>query len=89
MVVPYVNGQPVEALREETERLFARMAELNLAGEVEFRGPDGRSVGRATPPAKEPLCPWEPDLTKDEIQRRINEPGGMTLDEFWRKMGVK
>ena len=32
-------------------------------------------MGTLTP---EVLCPWEPDLTREEVQRRIDEPGGMT-----------
>ncbi len=40
------------------------------------------------PTEPEPLCLWEPDLTREEIQKRIDEPGGMTLAEF-RRLGFQ
>lgn len=41
------------------------------------------------PKPSEPLCPWEPTLTREEIQRRIDEPGGMTLEEFRKQGGLQ
>jgi hypothetical protein len=37
-------------------------------------------------PQSEGLCPWEPELTEEEIQNRIREPGGSTLAEFWNRL---
>jgi hypothetical protein len=88
MVVAYFGDQPAKSLSEELQPLLTRLAELGL--ELEIRGEDGKPLGRFVPAAaKEPICPWEPDLTREDMERRIKEPGGMTLDEFWRKMGVK
>ena len=50
---------------------------------TELRDENGRLIGHYIP--AEPPCPWEPDLTETEIQRRIGEPGGTTLPEFWRQ----
>jgi hypothetical protein len=36
-------------------------------------------------PTKPPLCPWNPSLTHEDIERIIAEPGGMPLSAF-RKM---
>jgi hypothetical protein len=52
---------------------------------TELRDQNGRLVGHYIP--AEPPCPWEPDLTEEEIRRRIQEPGGSTLAEFWRRQG--
>jgi hypothetical protein len=54
---------------------------------TELRDEDGRLVGHYIP--AEPPCPWEPDLTEAEIQRRVAEAGGVTLAEFWRQRGGK
>jgi hypothetical protein len=40
-----------------------------------------------TEQAKPPLCSWEPSLTREEIDRRIAEPGGMPLYAFRKMMG--
>ena len=52
---------------------------------TEIRDKDGRLIGHFVP--IEPACPWEPGLTEEEIRRRIDEPGGTTLSEFWRQRG--
>lgn len=38
--------------------------------------------------AKEPkpLVPWNPAITKAELDRRAAEPGGMALAEFWKRI---
>ena len=53
---------------------------------TELRDENGRLIGHYIPP--EPPCPWEPELTETEIQRRIAEPGGTSLAEFWRQQGA-
>lgn len=85
MVMLYVGGKPVGTLNENPD-LLQRLVE---AGEtVEFRTEAGRGLGRFVP-GREPICPWEPDLTPQELDRRAAEPGGMTLAEFWKKMGAE
>lgn len=59
---------------------------------AEVRGPDGRVLGRFVPVKPlapgEPLIPWEPDITPEELQRRLDEPG-LTIDEVRERMGWK
>jgi hypothetical protein len=40
---------------------------------------------RGDEPPKEPLCPWNPAITKAELDRRAAEPGGLALAEFWKR----
>jgi hypothetical protein len=76
MVGLYVNGAKVGTLAD-AERLIPEL--IGSAKTVELRDePSGRRIATLTP---ESLCPWEPDLTREEIQARIAE-GGMTLAEF-------
>ncbi len=82
MVGLYVDGARVGTLAD-AEQLIPGLIESAKA--VELRDEStGRRIGTFTP---EVLCAWEPDLTRDEIQRRIDEPGGMTLAEFRKQMG--
>jgi hypothetical protein len=55
-------------------------------GPVALKTQSGRTLGRYTP---EPLCPWDPTLTPEEAERIANEPGGCTLAEIWKRLGVK
>jgi hypothetical protein len=82
MVGLYVNGTKVGTLAD-AERLIPEL--IGQSKTVELRDePTGRRIGTFIPDV---LCPWEPNLTREEIQRRIDEPGGMTLAEFRRRMG--
>jgi len=77
MVALYVDGAKVGTLAD-AERLIPEL--IGKAKTIELRDePSGRLMGTLTP---EVLCPWEPELTREEIQKRIEEPGGMTLAEF-------
>ncbi len=62
------------------------------AGPVELRAADGRVLGRFVPVKPlapgEPLIPWEPDLTQEEYDRRLAEPG-LTIDEVRERLGWK
>ena len=81
MVGLYVDGAKVGTLAD-AERLLPEL--MGRSKTVELRDePTGRRIGSVTPDA---LCPWEPGLTREEIQRRIDEPGGMTLAEFRKRM---
>jgi hypothetical protein len=53
---------------------------------IEFRDTEGHTLGRFTPG---PICPWDPALTLDDIDRIADEPGGGTLQEIWRELGAK
>jgi hypothetical protein len=65
-------------------------AELERAtGPVELRTQSGRVVGRFTPQAAEPPIPWEPDVTRAEIDRRVRESKGRTLVDIWKRLGVQ
>ncbi len=45
----------------------------------------GRKLGRFTP---EPICPWDPGLTKTEIDRLIRESKGTTLADIKKRLGM-
>lgn len=61
-------------------------------GPVELRAADGRVLGRFTPVKPlapgEPLIPPEFDLTPEEFNRRLAEPG-LTIDEVRERLGWK
>jgi len=59
---------------------------------VDILDVSGRKLGRFLPEqtmGAEPLVPWDPSITREELDRRAAEAGGMTLAEFWQKMGQK
>ena len=84
MVVLFAGGKRIGTWAE-AERLFAEAAK---AGPVEFRDESGTVLAR-TAPAVEPICPWDPTLTREEIDRRSAAGGGIPLAEFWKRMGVQ
>lgn len=70
--------------------LKARLNGLNE--QLEICDADGRTLGRFLPEeayhklvyaAAEAACPHD----KEELERRRRETGGMTLAEFWKRMG--
>jgi hypothetical protein len=85
MVALYVNGTKVGTLDENPDVLKQLVESGQL---VEFRTIDGKTLGEYTP--RQPaLVPWNPSITKDELDRRAAGPGGMTLGEFWKQMGAR
>jgi hypothetical protein len=62
----------------------ALLAALTGGPAVTVTDGTGRVVGTFTP---EPLVPWDPTLTREELDRRAAEPGGKPLAEFWKQMG--
>jgi hypothetical protein len=44
----------------------------------------GRKLGRFTP---EPICPWDPALTRGEIDRLVRESKGTTLADIKKRLG--
>lgn len=84
MIVLYVGGTKVGTWAE-AERLLPEYAAQGK--EVELRDDAGKLICRAVPP--EPICPWEPSLTAADFDRMSAEGGGMSLAEFWKRMGVQ
>lgn len=83
MIGLYVDGAKVGTLAD-AERLIPSL--IGSAKTIELRDEsNGQRLGTLTPEA---LCPWEPGLTREEIQKRMDEPGGMSLAEFRRQMGM-
>ena len=59
-------------------------------GPVDLLDRSGNKVGRYIPEASaEPLIPWDPSITREELDRRANAPGGRSLAEIWQRLGVK
>jgi hypothetical protein len=87
MVVLYVRGARVGTLDQDPQ-LLTRLVE---SGEpVEFRTDTGKNLGKFVPEANgvEPICPWEPDLTREEIERRCRQPG-KPLSEILKRLGAE
>jgi hypothetical protein len=84
MVTLYVAGQKVGTWAESEQRV-AELAARNQ--EIELRDETGKVIGRVVPP--EPICPWDPTLTREELDRRSAAGGGIPLTEFWKRMGVE
>ena len=87
MVKLFVAGAPVGVLADAV-RVLAEGIAKNQS--VEFRDEAGAVVGAfvPTPPPTptEPLIPWEPGVTQDEIDRRMAEPG-FTFEEVKKRLG--
>lgn len=85
MVMLYVAGKPVGPL---TERLLVELAAKNQR--VEFKDEAGNEIGTFKPaPARdpnEPLVPWDPTITREELDRRAAEPG-LTFEEVKKRLG--
>ena len=49
----------------------------------------GRTLGRFLPERtySKLLYDLEPQISEEEIQRRLAEPGGSSLEEIWRRLG--
>lgn len=52
---------------------------------VEIVDAKGRRLGTFSP---EPICPWDPSLTQDELDRRARE-GGKPLAEVLKSLGAE
>jgi hypothetical protein len=52
---------------------------------------NGRRLGRFVPApvAQEPLVPWGPSITQDELDRRHLEARGRSLDEVLQRLGIR
>lgn len=85
MVELFVGGNQVGTLAD-AETLIPKFAAQRVA--VEFRDDAGAKLGTFTPVA-EPICPWEPDLTQEELDRRAAEPLGKPLAEILERLGAE
>jgi hypothetical protein len=87
MVTVYVEGEKVGELAD-LEKLLPEL--ISRHARIEFRNEAGNSLGTFSPhnpPGPgEPIIPWEPDVTREEIERRLNEPG-YTIDEVRKRLG--
>lgn len=87
MVSLYVDGKMVGTLAD-AEKLIPELIAKNQR--VELRDEHGNSVGNLypTPPLdpNEPLVPWDPSITREELERRASEPG-YTIDEVRKMLG--
>ena len=87
MVKLFVAGAPVGVLADAV-RVLAEGIAKNQS--VEFRDEAGAVVGAfvPTPPPTptEPLVPWDPSITREELDRRAAEPG-FSIDEVRKRLG--
>jgi hypothetical protein len=87
MVSLYVDGQKVGTLAD-AEKLIPELIARNQR--VELRDENGNSVGNLypTPPLdpNEPLVPWDPSITQEDIDRVLAEPG-FTFEEVKKRLG--
>ena len=81
MVTLYIDGQKIGSWAE-AEKQFADAAKTKA---VEFRDDHGRVIATSVPGC-EPIIPWEPDVTREEIDRRKEEPG-LTFEEVKKRLG--
>ena len=86
MVTLYADGKLIAWA--DAEKLVPDCIARNQR--VELRNDAGLQVGLITPtPApnpNEPLIPWEPNVTREEIDRRLAEPG-LSFEEVKQRLG--
>jgi hypothetical protein len=58
-----------------------------LPGPIPVLDEAGSQLGVFLPTAKN--LPGEPYWTREELEAARNEPGGCSLDEIWKSLGVK
>ncbi|QJW95651.1 hypothetical protein FTUN_3205 [Frigoriglobus tundricola] len=81
-------GQPVGTLAD-AEKLIAEFFCRDQS--IEFRDDAGELVGTFTPkppvlPPPDPLVPWDPSITRKELDRRASEPG-FSIEEARERLG--
>ena len=64
-------------------RLHERLEQVREA--VDLVNEAGRKLGRFTP---EPICPWDPLLTAEQIDRLISESKGVSLTDIKKRHGM-
>jgi hypothetical protein len=87
MVTLFAAGNKIGTLAD-APKLIEEFINRNYP--IEFRNEAGELVGNfvpvQTPTSVDPGVPWEPDLTREEIERRVAEPG-LTYDEVKKRLG--
>lgn len=87
MYTLYAEGKPVGTLADAA-RLIPELIAKNQR--VELRDDDGVQVGVVTPTPKPdpsaPVIPWEPNVTREELERRLNGPF-VTFEELKKRLG--
>jgi hypothetical protein len=87
MVRLFVAGNPVGTLAD-AEKIIAEVIARNQP--IEFRDDSGELVGTFTPRQPslptEPLVPWDPSITQEELDRRASEPG-FSIEEVRKRLG--
>ena len=69
MVALYVGGSRIGTLSDSANVLRGL---IGRPEPVEVRDESGTLLGRFQP---EPICPWEPTLTREELDARCARPG--------------
>ncbi len=87
MVTLHVAGQKVGTLAD-AEKLIAEFIGRNCP--IEFRDDSGQLVGtffpKQLPTPSEPLIPWDPTITREEVDRRLAGQF-VTFDELKKRLG--
>lgn len=89
MATLFVGGVKI-GLLADLEQL---LPEIRARGQnVEIRDEFGKSLGKIYPQGElkpnEPLIPWEPGITQEELDRRTTVPG-LTYEEVKQRLGWK
>lgn len=61
--------------------------QFTLPGPIAVQDESGVPLGIFLPNAT--AMPGEPYWTREELEEACNEPGGYTLEEIWKSLGVK
>ncbi len=87
MIELYVGGKKVGTVADMPRLMPEFIANLQR---VEFRDERGNAVGefrpQRVPSPDEPLVPWDPTITKEELDRRAAEPG-ISFEEMKKRLG--
>jgi hypothetical protein len=86
-VAVYVRGQRVGVLTD-LEKLLPELTATRQSAELRDDAGTRLCTINPTPePAPgEPLVPWDPTITREELDRRAAEPG-LTIDEVRTRLG--
>jgi hypothetical protein len=63
-----------------------------MSSHIELRDTDGHVLGHFLPKdeyVKMLYASYKCDLSEEELERRAAETGGCTLEEIWKRLGVK
>lgn len=84
MITMHVDGEQV-GTTADLDRMLPEFARTRV--EVQLRDTAGVMLARIVPAA--PICPWDPSITREELDRRSTAGGGIPLSDFWKRMGVE